>query len=180
MTLPLSHETSADQTVDSLHGTLPTRQADQKHCYACGLLIHMSAPQCPKCGAAQPAQSLTGQPPHHQVPAHTPQALPAHHVYCRGCGKPIHHQAQSCPECGAPQRISSPKNFNNSPKERITAALLAMMLGGIGVHKFYLGQHGTGVVYVLFCWTFIPTVVGLIEGLIYLFQSDEDFNKKYT
>ncbi|MCE1186699.1 MAG: TM2 domain-containing protein [Rhodocyclales bacterium] len=171
MTLPLTHETATDQT-------LPTRQADQKHCYSCGLVIHMSAPQCPKCGAAQPTHGMAL--PSAQETIHIPQPLPPNHVYCRGCGKPIHHQAQSCPECGAPQRVSPQKDFNSAPKERITAALLALMLGGIGVHKFYLGQYGTGIVYVLFCWTFIPTVVGLIEGLIYLFQSDEDFNKKYN
>ncbi|HEX2573335.1 MAG TPA: TM2 domain-containing protein, partial [Polyangia bacterium] len=41
-------------------------------------------------------------------------------------------------------------------KDKNTAAILAFTLGGIGVHRFYLGQTGMGIVYLLFCWTFIP------------------------
>ena len=64
-------------------------------------------------------------------------------------------------------------------KNRIIAAILAFFLGGFGVHKFYLGQIGWGVVYLLFCWTFIPSVVAFVEFIIYLCTSDEDFARKY-
>lgn len=63
-------------------------------------------------------------------------------------------------------------------KNRITAALLAILLGGLGIHKFYLGKSGQGVLYLLFCWTGIPAVVGLVEGILYLTQSDEEFRQK--
>lgn len=63
-------------------------------------------------------------------------------------------------------------------KNRVTAGLLAILLGGIGVHKFYLGKTGVGLIYILFCWTGIPAIIGLIEGIIYLTQSDEDFRIK--
>jgi hypothetical protein len=36
-----------------------------------------------------------------------------------------------------------------------------------------------GVLYLLFCWTFIPAVVGFIEGILYLTMSDEAFWAKY-
>ncbi|MCL6239409.1 MULTISPECIES: TM2 domain-containing protein [Acinetobacter] len=64
-------------------------------------------------------------------------------------------------------------------KSRIVAALLAFFLGGFGIHKFYLGRIGWGIVYLLFCWTFIPSIVAFIEFIIYLCTSDEDFARKY-
>lgn len=52
--------------------------------------------------------------------------------------------------------------------------------GGLGIHKFYLGMKWWGLFYLLFCWTGIPAIVGFIEGIIYLFQSEEKFNQKYN
>ncbi len=62
---------------------------------------------------------------------------------------------------------------------KTTAALLALFLGGIGAHKFYLGSTGLGVVYLLFFWTGIPLIIGCIEGIIYLTMSNEEFKNKY-
>jgi TM2 domain-containing membrane protein YozV len=69
---------------------------------------------------------------------------------------------------------------SKSNKSKNVAALLAIFLGGIGIHKFYLGQVGWGVLYMVFCWTWIPMVVGFIEGIIYLTMSDKDFLTKYS
>jgi TM2 domain-containing membrane protein YozV len=66
-----------------------------------------------------------------------------------------------------------------SGRNRIVAALLALLLGGFGIHKFYLGKIGQGILYLLFCWTFIPTIIGWIEGVIYLTRSDEEFAAEY-
>ena len=67
----------------------------------------------------------------------------------------------------------------SSGRNKVVAALLAFFLGGIGVHKFYLGQIGQGVIYLLFSWTFVPAIVAFIEGIIYLTMSDEAFFVKY-
>lgn len=77
--------------------------------------------------------------------------------------------------------LGSAMTFPNQvgEKSRIIAALLAFFLGGFGIHKFYLGQIGWGIVYLLFCWTFIPSIVAFIEFIIYLCTSDEDFARKY-
>ena len=93
--------------------------------------------------------------------------------FCSGCGTKIHKSARSCPSCGAVQAGAV------GAKSRITAALLAFFLGGIGAHKFYLGSIGLGILYLLFFWTFIPAVVAFIEFIIYLTMSDEAFAAKY-
>lgn len=65
-------------------------------------------------------------------------------------------------------------------KSKVTAGILAILLGGIGVHKFYLGKVGMGILYLCFCWTAIPAVLGLIEGILYLCSNDENFQLKTT
>ncbi|MCL5043858.1 MAG: TM2 domain-containing protein [Deltaproteobacteria bacterium] len=92
--------------------------------------------------------------------------------FCHECGALIRARAEICPKCGVRQPSETGKN-------KMTAALLAIFLGGIGAHRFYLGKTGSGVVYLLFCWTFIPLVVGLIEGLVYLGMSDQAFERKF-
>ncbi len=65
-------------------------------------------------------------------------------------------------------------------KSRVTAGVLALFLGGIGVHRFYLGQTGKGVLMLLFCLTGIPAIFALVSGIIWLLGSDEDFDSKYN
>lgn len=65
-------------------------------------------------------------------------------------------------------------------KSKVTAGLLGILLGSFGIHKFYLGKIGMGILYIVFCWSYIPAIVGFIEGIIYLSMSDEDFDMKYN
>lgn len=64
-------------------------------------------------------------------------------------------------------------------KNKTVAALLALFLGGLGIHKFYLGQAVQGVIYLLFCWTGIPALIGFVEAVLYLLSSEEAFAQKY-
>lgn len=96
--------------------------------------------------------------------------------YCSSCGEIIKEEAEICPECGVRQDSgSSPGN-----KDRLTAGIFALLLGGLGAHKFYLGQTGQGLLYLCFFWTGIPALVGFIEGILYLTKSDEEFNRQYV
>ena len=63
--------------------------------------------------------------------------------------------------------------------KRIAFALFAIFLGGIGVHKFYVKEYGWGVIYLLFCWTYIPSIIGIIEGIVTLCKTDEEFCEEY-
>lgn len=60
---------------------------------------------------------------------------------------------------------------------KLVYCLLAILLGSIGAHKFYAKKIVLGVIYLLFCWTGIPAIIGLIEGIIALCKdSDDDGN----
>ncbi len=73
-----------------------------------------------------------------------------------------------------------PPHYPAAPtKDRMTAGLLALFLGGIGIHKFYLNQGGLGVLYLLFSWTFIPGIIAFIEGIQYLTMTDQQFHQRF-
>lgn len=113
------------------------------------------------------------------LPVSANQVIPAAtQKQCKTCGKLIYEAAEICPHCGVRQ-IESSTLVTKQPKNRVTAALLAIFLGGIGVHKFYLGKIGLGILYLLFSWTWIPLIVGIIEGIYYLTLSDEAFAKQF-
>jgi TM2 domain-containing membrane protein YozV/ribosomal protein S27AE len=94
--------------------------------------------------------------------------------YCSNCGVQIDYKAEICPKCGV--RVAP---IPSTGKNKVAAGVLAILLGGLGVHKFYLGKIGWGILYLLFFWTAIPAIAGLIEGIIYLTMSDADFTAKY-
>lgn len=48
-------------------------------------------------------------------------------------------------------------------KDEVVGVLLALFLGTFGAHHFYLRRPGLGVLYIVFCWTGIPTIVSLVE-----------------
>ena len=64
---------------------------------------------------------------------------------------------------------------------KLVVGLLAIFLGGFGIHKFMLGYTKAGVIQlVLSLCTGIGGIIGLIEGIIYLTKSDEDFQRIYV
>ncbi|ETA67793.1 putative membrane protein [Methanolobus tindarius DSM 2278] len=96
--------------------------------------------------------------------------------YCTKCGAVINKEAVICPKCGVRQPASSTPGSRN----KVAAGVLGILLGGLGAHKFYLGQVGVGILYLCFSWTMIPAIIGLVEGIIYLTMCDEDFDMKYN
>ena len=108
-------------------------------------------------------------------------------IYCSSCGQHIAKEAAFCPGCGQPNKAVQGDQYIGGDsltgvpvKSRIAAGLLALFVGGFGVHKFYCGQVGLGVIYLLFFWTFIPAIIAFIEGIIYLTSpNDHVFTKRY-
>lgn len=92
-----------------------------------------------------------------------------------------------------------PKEDWNNPQpprqenKKVLAGVLAIIFGSLGVHKFILGYNNEGFIllgltvfsYVTLCFLigafiiWIPGVIGLIEGIIYLTKSDEEFYQTY-
>jgi hypothetical protein len=97
--------------------------------------------------------------------------MPSGKRYCNECGREISPRAEICPGCGVRQSYPGPN--------RVVAALLAIFLGSLGAHKFYLGRIGLGILYLLLCWTFLPGFIGLIEGFLYLTMTEDAFRSKY-
>ena len=48
--------------------------------------------------------------------------------------------------------------------------MLCLFLGGLGIHKFYAGKWFTGLLYVAFCWTWIPAILALFDLLGAMFK----------
>lgn len=74
---------------------------------------------------------------------------------------------------------SATKTPVTGTKSKVVAGALAILLGGIGAHKFYLGKGFQGLLYLLFFWTWIPMIIALIEGISYLLMSPQKFAEKY-
>ena len=127
---------------------------------------------------SQPAAATTTLPP--------AQAKGADDKFCSHCGSIISVRAEICPKCGvrqmaAPSTSVVSLNAVTAPngKSRIVAALLAFFLGGFGAHKFYLRQTGWGILYLLFFWTFVPSIIAFVEFIMLLVMSDDEFSRRF-
>jgi len=65
-------------------------------------------------------------------------------------------------------------------KSKTIAVVLALIVGGIGIHKFYLGRTAAGVMYLLFFWTGIPVVLSWFDALAYILMPRETFDDRYN
>lgn len=105
-------------------------------------------------------------------------------------GEPNWKRVDECPEFAADlaslasptpyvPASSTPYRRPNPPKDRITAGILAILLGGLGIHHFYLGNTGRGILYIVLGCIGISPILGLIDGILYLVKSEEEFQRNY-
>ena len=99
-------------------------------------------------------------------------------VYCGGTV--IGPEPQRSAVASERDRVSQQDTSRRSYKDKTTALILCLFLGGIGVHKFYLGQTALGVLYLLFFWTQIPIIISIIEFIVMAVSSNEEFDRKYN
>lgn len=69
---------------------------------------------------------------------------------------------------------------NKKKVNKLSYVLLAFFLGGFGGHKFYSGKIGTGILYLIFSWTFIPSIIAFIEFLIALTKASDENGEIYV
>lgn len=100
-------------------------------------------------------------------------------AFCSNCGKPTDPKAVICVSCGV--------GFGSTNKEcnKLVAGLLAILLGWLGIHKFIMGYQKEGLIMllvsVLTCGVgaTVMWIIGIIEGIMYLTKTDEDFVNTY-
>ena len=108
---------------------------------------------------------------------------------CPQCGAPIENGMTECKYCG--ERLTGVHNDPAqvlSDKSKVAAGLLAIFLGALGIHKFYLGYKKEGIIMLVICLLgflllfgpMVMSVIGLIEGIIYLTKSDAEFYEVYV
>lgn len=126
-----------------------------------------------------------------------------HVNFCPGCGKEIKSSYEHCPYCGtslsgaAGQTVQA-QNIEDetytkqsvstkaSSKSAVAAGVLAILLGSLGIHKFYLGYSTAGVtmllVTLLTCGVggVVMSIIGIVEGIIYLTKPEDCFYETYV
>ena len=105
---------------------------------------------------------------------------------CPGCGRPMDERRELAPLTGSGRALSATHGgsgrsltTSHSDKNKGTATILALLLGGLGIHRFYLGRPVSGLFYFLFCWTFIPLIIGWVEFARLVFMDENEFHNRY-
>lgn len=106
--------------------------------------------------------------------------------FCQNCGKPTANNAVVCVSCGVQLARACGCGVKiPGAEKKLVAGIFGIVLGGFGVHKFILGYNTSGVIMllvsVLTCGAaYVPMhIIGIIEGIIYLTRTDEEFVDTY-
>jgi len=80
-------------------------------------------------------------------------------------------------------QVVNEKGYPASQPEnkKVVAGILAILIGSLGVHKFVLGYTKEGILQIIltFATCGFGSIIGLIEGIIYLTKSDDEFYETY-
>lgn len=133
------------------------------YCRNCGKEVHQQAVACPSCGV----------PPRLEK------------KFCQNCGAETQNLQAMCTKCGVHLVCAAAGG-----KDKVAAGLLGIFLGWLGIHKFYLGYNKEGLIMILVSLiggivtcgvaTGVMSVIGLIEGILYLTKPDAEFAQLYV
>ena len=111
---------------------------------------------------------------------------------CQTCGTPIKNQWAArgfCADCGVKEATGysvrpypdhmQASVYYGERKSRSISIGLALVLGGIGAHKFYLDKPGLGILYLMFAWTGIPPIIGIFEAVKYIKLEEDEFQERF-
>ena len=129
--------------------------------------------------------------------------MATNYVTCPRCSAQNTNLNSHCLQCGTMlppspmpmQHVGQPAGQIPGAEKKLAAGLCGILLGGFGVHKFILGYQNEGIIMLVgylaaivitmitcgigFPLMLIPAVVGIIEGIMYLTKSDEEFVQTY-
>ena len=72
------------------------------------------------------------------------------------------------------------KSTMKKKRNKTITAILSLFFGICGVHKFYLKRSASGLLYILFSWTFIPAIIGVVEAICFFAMKQENFDALYN
>jgi len=73
-----------------------------------------------------------------------------------------------------------PLTYNIDMKDKNVAGILALLFGWLGIHRFYLGQGGLGIAYLMFCWLPIVWLIAFVDAILFFVMDPEVFDMKYN
>lgn len=126
-------------------------------------------------------------PPPGGAPGNPPPQAPQTPPFDGGFQQPVYPGENPAGQQYPPQQYQDPYGgggYGPGPQQdnkKITAGILAILLGGFGIHKFILGYSKEGIIQIVltFVTCGIASIIPLIEGIIYLTKSDEEFYQTY-
>jgi TM2 domain-containing membrane protein YozV len=81
---------------------------------------------------------------------------------------------------GQPDQMGSTGGKPGRGKDKMVAGILGILLGGLGIHHFYLGSTTAGIICLVLSCCGVGAILGLVEGIMLLVMNDNEFNAKYN
>ena len=128
-------------------------------CKECGKEVSDAAKTCPHCGAPVVKE-----------------------IYCSNCGEKVPATECFCPICGVSLKGAAYcSGSKRGGDDKIITALLAILVGGLGIHYFYLGKTKAGLLTILItiCSSGLWKLIMICQGIFMFTLSDEAFKEKY-
>lgn len=135
-------------------------------CKNCGQTLSDNSSFCSKCGAKVEKN-----------------------IFCSKCGTKLSDNSSFCPNCGERIEVASSANAewvnyveeNNLHEKRVIAGILAMLLGSLGIHYFYINKPVGGIVTIVLslCSCGIWSVLTFVQGIRILIMDDKEFKDVY-
>jgi TM2 domain-containing membrane protein YozV/DNA-directed RNA polymerase subunit RPC12/RpoP len=147
-------------------GTTSERRRAGKYCHACGVQIRQESVACPSCGVRQSSPARPRRREERDRYSDVERRGDQWDGYSRG-------------RDGGINRLSG---------EQLVAGILAILVGSLGIHKFYLGFQRAGITMLVVSIVTIPfallgmivmTVIDIIEGVMCLTKSEAQFRREY-